>query len=62
MSAPSSKRRRVEISTYVKRTICQYREDQPKAIIWEVRRYIMNDFSIELGKSTIGDILNDKHK
>ena len=22
----------------------------------------MNDFSIELGKSTIGDILKDKHK
>ena len=62
MSAPSSKRRRVEISTYVKRTICQYREDHSKATIREVRRYIMNDSSIELGKSTIGDILNDKQK
>ena len=62
MSAPSSKRRRVEISTYVKRTICQYREDHPKATIREVRRYIMNDSSIELSKSTFGNILNDKQK
>lgn len=62
MSAPSSKRRRVEVSASVKRTICQYKEDHPKATIREVRQYIMNDSSIELGKSTIGDILKDKHK
>ena len=62
MSAPSRKCQRVEISTSVKRTICQYREAHSKATIREVRRYIMNDSSIELGKSTIGDILSDKQK
>ena len=62
MSAPSSKRRRVEVSASVKRTICQYKEHHPKATIREVHQYIMNDSSIELGKSTIGDILKDKHK
>ena len=62
MSALSSKRWRVQISASVKRTICQYKKDHPKTTIREVRQYIMNDYSIELGKSTIGDILKDKHK
>ena len=62
MTVPSSKRRRVEVSASIKRTICQYNEHHPKATIREVRQYIMNDSSIELGKSTIGDFLKDKHK
>ena len=62
MSEPSSKRWRVEVSASVKRTICQYKEDHPKATIREVRQYIMNDSSIELSKSTVGDILKDKRK
>ena len=60
MSAPSSKRWRVEISASVKRTIYQYKEDHPKAVTQEVCQYIINDCSIELGKSAIGDILKDK--
>ena len=47
---------------FCQRTICQYNEDHPKATVQEVHQYIMNDFSIELRKSTIGDILKDKHK
>ena len=43
-------------------TICQYKEHHPKATIQQVRQYIINDSPIELLKSTIGDILKDKHK
>ena len=53
----SSKHRHVEVSASVKRTICQYKEDHPKATIREVRQYIMNDSSIELGKSTLATSL-----
>ena len=37
---PASKRRRVEIPASMKKQICQYKADQPKATIQDIKYYI----------------------
>ena len=62
MSTPTSKRRRVEVSTSAKRDICQYKEDHPKATIADIRQHVMKSMCLDIGKSTVGDILKAKEK
>ena len=59
---PASKRRLVEVPASLKKQICQYKIDHPKATIQDIKSYVQKDASIELGKSTIGDILKLKDK
>ena len=46
----------------MKKYICQYKEDHPKATIHHIRHHIMKLKSLDIGKSTVGDILKAKQK
>lgn len=56
----SSKRKRVEVSIKIKKEICLYKEQNPAKTLNEIRKYVLDKHSIDIGKSTIGDILQGK--
>ena len=59
-SALPAKRRRVEISGSVKQKICQHKLSYPKCTISGLIIYAQKELNIDIGKSTISDIL--KHR
>ena len=61
-SAPPSKRRRVEIPSQVKTRICQETRRCPQAKISELILFAKKEFDLDIGKSTIGDILKQSEK
>ena len=62
MSTPASKRRRVAVPGSVKKKICQMKIDKPQMSIQDLRQSILKDHNIDMGKSTIGDILKASQK
>ena len=61
-SAPPAKRRRVEISGSVKQKICQHKLSYPKCTISGLIIYAQKELNIDIGKSTISDILKHREK
>ncbi|CAK8694045.1 unnamed protein product [Clavelina lepadiformis] len=61
-SEPPSKRKRIEISTEKKQQICQYQRDHKKATQNEIRQHFNLKWGINVGRSTISDILKQKGK
>ena len=51
------KRPRVEIPSSVKKKICQIKLSQPNITILDLKQSIWEELNINIGKSTIGDIL-----
>ncbi|XP_061191527.1 jerky protein homolog [Saccostrea echinata] len=62
MSTPQAKRRGVEVPVSVKKKICQRKIDHPNASLQDIRQFIIDETSLTIGKSTIGDILKNKDK
>ena len=56
-NSPASKRRRTEISVSDKRSICQYKKDNPKCTSSDIIQFASSRLSKRIGKSTIYDIL-----
>ena len=61
-SAPPAKRHRVEISGSVKHKICQHKLSYPKCTISGLIIYAQKELNIDIGKSTISDILKHREK
>ena len=63
MAAKSSfKRARVSISVSLKKKICAYKKSHPKATQEEIRSLIFKEDSVDIGRTTISDILRDADK
>ena len=58
----SSKRARVSISVSLKKKICAYKKSHPKATQEEIRSLIFKEDSVDIGRTTISDILHDADK
>ena len=58
----SSKRARVSISVSLKKKICAYKKSHPKATQEEIRSLIFKEDSVDIGRTTISDILRDADK
>lgn len=58
----SVKRKRVEVSVKIKKDICLYKEQNSSLNLSQVRDYVLKEHSLDLGKSTVGDILKRKDK
>ena len=58
----SSKRARVSISVSLKKKICAYKKSHPKATQEEIRSFIFKEDSVDIGRTTISDILRDADK
>ena len=55
-------RKRVEVSLAVKKYICRYKEDHPTVTIYHIQDHIMKSMSLDIGRSTVGDILRERKK
>lgn len=62
MSAPPPKRRRQEIPANVKKEICQEKIKNPKMSQSEIVKFVKAKFNLDVGRSTIADILKNKDK
>ena len=58
----SSKCARVSISVSLKKKICAYMKSHPKATQEEIRSLIFKEDSVDIGRTTISDILRDADK
>jgi hypothetical protein len=58
----SSKRPRVSISVTLKKKICNYKKNHPRATQEEIPMLIYEEDSVEIGRTTISDILRDSDK
>ena len=61
MDTPT-KRRRTEISIAVKKSICQYRKEHQKVSQDRIVQFVKETHSIDIGRSTISDILKHSDK
>lgn len=59
---PPTKRRRVEISCSTKKKICELKRDNPHYTIQDIRQRIESEDSLNVGKSTVSDILKSSEK
>jgi len=60
--APSSKRRRVELTFAQKKAICQHKKDNPKLSQPALQQFVSDQFSVYVGRSTVSNILADSAK
>ena len=58
----STKRPRVSISINLKKKICSYKKNHPKATQEEIRVRILEEDAVEIGRTTISDILQESDK
>ena len=62
MSEPSSKRRRVEIKASIKKSVCLQKQKQPRLSQADLVKFVKESFQLDVGRSTIADILKSKDK
>ena len=62
--APNSpiKRRRVEIPARVKKQICELKKDSAKMTIIDIKQRIYSETKLDIGISTISEILKEREK
>lgn len=60
--SPLDKRRHQEIPQRVKRYICQLKMDNPSVTFREIRNIVLYELAIDVGKSTVGDIIKRKER
>ena len=48
MTTATNKRRRDEVSVSVNREICQYKIDNPKSTIQDIRAHVLSTLSLEI--------------
>jgi hypothetical protein len=60
---PSRKRKRQDLSHHMKKEICLYQKNHPKATHQEIANAISLNNNLEaIGRRTIGDVLKEKEK
>ena len=57
----SSKRPRTELTSIIKRALCLFKEQNPKATHEKTAAAIGSRFNLKIGRSTVGDILRQKN-
>lgn len=60
--ATPAKRKRCEIPAALKSRICRLKEQYPKWTLQKLTEEIRREEGVEIGRSTIGDILRDREK
>ena len=60
--ATETKRRRVAISGSTKKRTCELKRDSPTRTIQDIRQRIQSEYGLNVGKSTISDVLNTSDK
>ena len=62
MSQPPAKRRRTNVSAGQKHAICKHKQDFPNASIQSIIAWAKETLQLDIGRSTVSDILKAKEK
>ena len=57
-----AKRRRVDVTACQKKQICEYKRDHTRASLSEVQQCASSKLKLDIGKSTVGDIVRSSVK